>query len=190
MVSNWSNMSADNKAQRYADIQQRIAKRRPFGSPPQEETPQKPTDRVLNLLNTFDSLAELSQRSYGRVLCYGPKALHGPAWSGVVIWYHNRGYHGYQTLSLLGAWAHYEESRITISIGIRPLPYRAPVYDAGVYRVAIENNFRLYYDDDGHPPEDEDRLLYRAPFELKKRLTHRQALNKVLEQWGRDIEAG
>ncbi|MDE2855094.1 MAG: hypothetical protein OXN88_13055 [Chloroflexota bacterium] len=183
-------MSADKKARRYADIQRRIAKRRPFGSGPQEEKPLKPADRVLDLLNAFDALAELAQRSYNSILCYGPKALHGPAWSGVVIWYHSRGYHGYQTLNLLGVWAHYQQGRITISIGIRKLPYRAPVYDPGVYRVAIQNNFRLYYEDDGLPPADRDRLLYRAPFELKKRLTHRQALSEILERWQRDIEAG
>ena len=183
-------MSADNNAQRYADLQRRIASRRPFGSGPRKDKPGKPTERVLDLLNAFDALAELSQRSYTNVLSYGPKALHGPAWSAVVIWYHRRGYHGYQLLNLLGVWAHYEENRIIVSIGIRQLPYRAPVYDPGVYRVAIENNFRLYYEDDGHPPENEDRLLYRAPFEAKKRLTHRGALNKILEQWQDDIEAG
>ena len=77
-----------------------------------------------------------------------------------------------------------------LSIGIRPLPYRAPVYDPGVYRVAIQNNFRLYYDDDGHPPADSDRLLYRAPFKSKERLNHRQALIELLQKWRNEIEAG
>ena len=36
-----------------------------------------------------------------------------------------------------------------LSIGIRKLHYRAPIFDAGVYRVAIQNGFQLYYEDDG-----------------------------------------
>ena len=183
-------MSADSKARRYADIRKNIAGRRPFGSGPRQEKPRKPTDRVLDLLNAFDALAELSQRSYASILCYGPKALHGPAWSGAVIWYHGRGYHGYQTLNLLGVWAHYRDSQITISIGIRQLPYRAPVYDPGVYRVAIQNNFRLYYEDDGRPPAEADRLLFRSPFEAKQRLRLREALNDALRQWQDDIDGG
>ena len=183
-------MRAEDKKQRYEDILKKIERRRPFGSAQEEEKPRRPQDRVLDLLNSFDALADIAQRDFERVLCYGPQTFHGPAWSGVVIWYHSKGYHGYQTLHLLGVWAHYRDGEIMLSIGIRPLPYRAPVYDPGVYRVAIQNNFRLYYDDDGHPPADSDRLLYRAPFKSKERLNHRQALIELLQKWRNEIEAG
>ena len=183
-------MRAEDKNQRYEDILKKIETRRPFGSRREEEKPRTPQDRVLDLLNALDALAEIAQRDFENILCYGPQTVHGPAWSGVVIWYHSKGYHGYQTLRLLGVWAHYRDSEIMLSIGIRPLPYRAPVYDPGVYRVAIQTNFRIYYDDDGHPPEDGDRLLYREPFKSKERLNHRQTLADILQSWKSDIEAG
>ena len=157
-------MPAEDKNKRYENILKNIERRRPFGSARKEEKPQTPQERVLDLLNAFDALADLAQRDFERILCYGPQTLRGPAWSGVVIWYHRKGYHGYQTLRLFGVWAHYRDGEIMLSVGMRRLPYRAPIYDAGVYRVAIQNNFRIYYDDDGHPPEDGDRSLYRAPF--------------------------
>ena len=55
-----------------------------------------------------------------------------------------------------------------LSIGIRKLQYRAPIFDAGVYRVAIQNGFQLYYEDDGHPPEAGDSPLYHEPFKIEK----------------------
>lgn len=183
-------MRAEDKHKRYRDILKNIDSRPPFGRAQAEEKRRKPHDHVLDLLNSFDALADLAQRDFERVLCYGPQAIHGPAWSGVVLWYHKKGYHGYQTLNLLGVWAHYREGEITLSIGIRSLPYRASVYDPGVYRVAIQSNFRMYYEDDGHPPEESDRLLYRAPFKLKERLNHRQTLNELLQKWRGEVEAG
>ena len=148
-----------------------------------------PHDRVLNLLNAFDSLAELTQHNYQHILCYGPMSMRGSAWSGAVVWYHSKGYHGYQSLNLLGVWAHYRDGEMLLSFGIRKLTYRAPVYDPGVYRVAIHNNFRIYYNDDGHPPEEGDRLLYRSPFKSKERLTHRRTLTDILGKWRSEIEA-
>ncbi|MCY4063732.1 MAG: hypothetical protein OXG53_15285 [Chloroflexi bacterium] len=183
-------MSAEDKNQRYESILKNIERRRPFGSARKEEEPRTPHDRVLDLLNAYDALAELVQREFERILCYGPATVRGRAWSGVVIWYHSKGYHGYQTLRLLGVWAHYRENEIMLSIGIRKLPYRAPVYDPGVYRVAIQNNFRIYYDDDGHAPEAGDSRLYRAPFRSRERLEHRQAVTDVLQSWMSEIKAG
>lgn len=187
---NWLEiMGAEDKNQRYQEILKRIDSRRPFGSRREEEKPRAPQDQVLNLLNVYDALADLAGREYKTILCYGPRTCRAPAWSGVVIWYHSKGYHGYQTLNLLGVWAHYRQSEFLTSIGIRSLPYRAPVYDPGVYRVAIQNNFKIYYTDDGHPPDKSDRTLYRAPFKSKERLIHRQTLAGLLQKWRREIEA-
>lgn len=182
-------MRAQDKRQRYEDILKRIESRRPFGSRPEEEKPRAPQDQVLDLLNAYDALADLSSRDFERVLCYGPQTVRGRAWSGVVIWYHGKSYHGYQTLNLLGVWAHYRAGDIMLSIGTRALPYRAPVYDPGVYRVAIQNGFRIYYEDDGHPPDDGDQALYRSPFSFSERLLHRQALGELLQSWRGEIEA-
>lgn len=182
-------MRADDKNKRYEEILKNIGSRRPFGRRHEQSEPRAPHDQVLDLLNTFDALAELAQRDYEAILCYGPQALRGPAWSGVVIWYHRKGYHGYQILNLLGVWASYRAGEILLSIGIRPLPYRAPVYDPGVYRVAIRSNFRIYYDDKGHPPDEKDRVLYRAPFKADERLRQRQTLRDLLQSWRSEIEA-
>lgn len=183
-------MRAEDSDRRYDDILKKIARRRPFGSDRPGDTPPKPQERALDLLNAFDALADLARRDYQPIPCYGPRTVGGAAWSGVVLWYHGKGYHGYQRLHLLGVWAHYLEGELTVTLGLRPLPYRAPVYDPGVYRVAIQNNFRLYYDDRGQPPEGDDRILYQAPFELKKRLRHRQALHELLQKWRIEIEKG
>ena len=183
-------MRAEDKNQRYQEILNKINRRRPFGSRREEEKPRAPHDQVLDLLNAYDALAELTQRDFDPILVYGPRTVRGRAWSGVVIWYHKRGYHGYQTLHLLGVWAHYRAGDIVLSIGLRSLPYRAPVYDPGVYRVAIQNNFSIYYDDDGQPPDEGDRILYRATFKAKERLNHRQTLAELLQEWRREIEAG
>ena len=183
-------MPTHNDQQRYHDILKRIAKRRPFGSVPQDEEPLTPQDRALDLINACDSFANLTQHSYPDILCYGPKALRQSAWSAVVIWYHRKGYHGYQLLKLMGVWAHYRETDILLSIGIRTLPYRAPVFDAGVYHVAIQNGFALYYEDDGHPSAADDRTFYRAIYKAQDRLTHRQALIDILDNWQREMNSG
>lgn len=176
-------MPSDRNQQRYRDILNRIARRRPFGGKPLDETPQTPCDRALDLVNAYDSFVNLTQQSYPDILCYGPKALRRSAWSAVVIWHHQKAYHGYQLLDLLGVWAHFQEQEILLSIGIRSLPYRAPVFDAGVYHVAIQNGFALYYQDGGHPPSADDRLLYQACFKATDRLIHRQSLTDALDTW-------
>ena len=181
------NLAEHDNAQRYDEILKNIARRRPFGGKPRDDKPQTPHDRALDLINAYDSLASLTSRSYPDILCHGPKALRRSAWSAVVIWYHQKGYHGYQQLDLLGVWAHYQETDILLTIGDRRLPYRAPVYDAGVYHVAIQNGFTLYYEDDGHAPSSADTTLYRAIFNPRDRLKHRQALTEILDDWTREM---
>ncbi len=178
---------AENNEDRYEDILKRIAERRPFGSKWREILPQSPHERALDRINAYDSLAYLSRGEYEQWLCYGPKSLRGSAWSGVVVWAHRKGYHGYQTLTLHGVWAHYADDQILLSIGSRHVPYSAPVYDAGVYRVAIQSNFRIYYDDGGQAPEQGDGLLYRCAYSEGERLQHRQALKEIVKQWGREL---
>jgi len=182
-------MTAERDDQRYDDILKKIAEARPFGRNRREPLPQTPHDRALDRINAFDALAPLTRAEYRGALCYGPKSLRGAAWSAAVVWYHLKGYHGYQTVHLLGVWAHYDQDQILLSIAERQLPYRAPVYDASVFRVAIQNNFRLYYDDAGGPPGNEDRLLHRCPFEEKQRLAHRQTLNEIVAVWQQRLES-
>lgn len=173
---------------RYQDILERIAARRPFGGARPQKKPSRPQDQALDLLNAFDTWSDLVLREYDRILCHGPKALRGPAWSGVLIWYHSKGYHGYQRLRILGVWAHYVDDDIVISAAIRELPYRAPVFDPGAFRHNITAGFRLYYEDKGDPPGDGDELLLQAIFTAKDRLKLREELQKIADQWRRQQE--
>ncbi len=172
----------DQPDDRYQDILERIATRRPFARA-QQKKPARPHDRALDLLNAFDTWSDLVLREYDRILCHGPKTVRGAAWSGVVIWYHSKGYHGYQELRILGVWAHYAGDDIVVSAGIRKLPYRAPVFDPGAFRHNITSGFQLYYQDKGQPPGDGDQLLFRAKFTGKGRLKLREKLRAIADQW-------
>ena len=182
--------SRKDSEERYEDILKRIAQRNPFGGRSRAVKPQTPQDHVLDLVNAYGALAAQTREDFQHILCYGPRVLRGTAWSGVLVWYHRKGYHGYQTLYLLGIWAQRREGESLLSLGIRALPYRAPVYDAGVYRVAIQNNFRIYYDDAGGPPGEEDRLLYQIVFVASDRLKQRRELGDALRRWRAEVEAG
>ena len=179
-----------DKEQRYEDILRKIAGRRPFGAPRQDDRPATPHDQALDLVNAYDSLDRLASRDYPRVLCHGPKTLRRSAWSGVVMWYRDKGYHGYQLLRLLGIWARYKDGDIWLALGLRELKYRAPIFDAGVYKVAIANNFQLYYHDDGRPPTPDERILFEARFALPERLRIRDGLGDSLMAWAREMDAG
>lgn len=180
----------DQPDDRYQDILERIATRRPFARAHPQKKPARPPDQALDLLNAFDTWSDLVLREYDRILCHGPKTVRGAAWSGVVIWYHSKGYHGYQELRILGVWAHYAGDDIVVSAGIRELPYRAPVFDPGAFRHHITSGFQLYYQDKGQPPGTEDHLLLRAKFTGKSRLTLREKLRAIADQWRRQQARG
>ena len=177
-------MPPDEADERYEDILARIAARRPFGGAKPEKPPAKrPHERVLDLVNAWDTLAELAAREYKSILCHGPRAFRGAAWSGVVIWARDKGYHGYQRIWLLGLWTQYRGDDILLSVGERELTYRAPVFDAGAYRHNIEVGFDLYYEDKGKPPGDGDKLLFETRFEASKRLELREKLQEIVNSW-------
>ncbi len=168
---------------RYQAILQRIAARRASGSARPAKKPARPPDQALNLLNAFDTWSELALHEYAGILCHGPKTLRGAAWSGVVIWYHNKGYHGYQRLRILGVWAHYVGGDLVVSVARRELPYRAPVFDPGAYRHNITSGFQLYYQDQGGPPREGAARLFQAHFTAGQRLQLRAEVQKIAEQW-------
>ena len=180
-------MVEDTEA-RYEDILRKISARKPFGQAARESKALAPHDRALNLVNAYDNLRDLSQREFSCIICEGPKTLRGAAWSGVVIWHRDKGYHGYRRLTLLGIWAGYRDDDIWLTLGRRKLDYKAPIYDPGVYRVAIANGFQLYYEDDGRPPDAEDQIWYQAPFVMGDRLRQRLELRDLLSQWLLEME--
>ena len=181
-------MNADHDDERYNDILKKIAEARPFGRSSRELLPQTPHDRALDRINAYDALSLLTRKDYRHVLCYGPKPVRGAAWSAVVVWYHRKDTTAIRPCVCWVLWAHFDYEQILLSIAERQLPYRAPVYDAGVYRVAIQSHFNLYYDDAGGPPEAGDKLLHRCRFQENERLTHRQTLKEIVAIWQRQLE--
>ena len=95
-------MTAERDDERYDDILKKIAEARPFSRNRRELLPQTPHDRALDRINAFDTLAPLARAEYRGALCYGPKSLRGAAWSAAVVWFHRKGYHGYQNLEFAG----------------------------------------------------------------------------------------
>ena len=174
-------MPADDRQQRYDAILRKIANRQAAAP-----SPQTPQDRALAALNASDSLAALAKREYPRILCYGPQSIRAAAWSGILIWHHQKGYYGYRQLHLLGIWAHYVNAELTLSAAIRPLDYQAPLYSPDAYHATIKRGFQLYYGDRGAPPAENDRLLYQAAYQASQRLHHRRELTRVLRDWQRE----
>lgn len=181
-------MSQDDNQQRYDDILKRIAKRKSIDKNQAEQKPKSAYDLILDSLNAYDKMATLQLQDYKHILCYGPQVIRQPKESGVVIWYRNKGYHGYTTLHLLGIWAHNLETDIYLTVGIRDLPYRASIYDPEGYHASIHKGFRAFYEDDGHHPTDTDTILFQMIYQQKERLTHRQMLHNVLHQWQLNID--
>jgi len=182
-------MSPDDNQRRYDDILKRIAERKSTDKNQSEQKSKSAYDMILDSLNTYDQLATLPLHDYKQILCYGPQVTRQATWSGVVIWYRNKGYYGYQMLHLLGVWVHQHETNIYLTIGIRDLPYRAAIYSAEGYHASIRNSFKLFYEDNGHPPQDGDKILFQTMYQQKERLTIRQTLLNVLHQWQIDINS-
>lgn len=179
-------MPADKNQKRYEDILKQIARRRPFGNRRQDNKSATPQERILDLMNAYDSFAALTQRTYADILCYGPKSIRGAAWAAAVVWYHPKGYYGYQRLNLLGVWAHAD---IMLTIGTRQLVYQAPIYTAESHHSAIQRGFELYYGDSGAPPDENDSIFFQAKYSSKARLIHRQTLDNILRRWQNEIDS-
>lgn len=182
-------MPQDDNQRRYDDILKRIAERKTTEKNQPEQKQKSAYDLILDSLNAYDQMATLPHHTYKHILCYGPQVIRKPTWSGVVVWYRNKGYYGYQILHLLGIWAHQHHTNIELAIGIRDLPYRASIYSAEGYHASIRNGFKLFYEDDGHPPEERNAILLQTIYQQKERLALRQTLINSLLQWQLDINS-
>jgi len=181
-------MSQDDNQQRYEDILKRIAERKSTKNNQTEQKTKSAYDLILDSLNAYDQMAKLPLKRYEHILCYGPKVIRQYSWSGVVIWYHNKGYYGYQLLHLLGVWAYQQDTDIHLIIGIRDLPYRASIHNPEGFHTSIRKGFKLFYNDNGHPPTDTENSLFKSTYNQKERLTLRQTLYNILNQWQIDID--
>jgi hypothetical protein len=182
-------MSQDDNQKRYEDILKRIADRKSIKQDQTEQKVKTAYDLILDSLNVYDRIATLPQRNYQHILCYGPQVVRHDSSSGVVIWYRKKGYYGYQLLHLMGIWAHQYKEGIKLTIGIRDLPYRAATYNPEGYHATIRKGFTLFYEDYGHPPDEQDTVLFQSNYQQKERLTLRQTLPKILHQWQVEIDA-
>lgn len=180
---------SQNNDDRYQEIMKRIANRKPFEMNQKQKKNSSVYDKIADSLNLLDTLAKLSNKQYENIICHGPKALNYSNWSGVVLWYRPKGYYGYKTLTLLGAWVKQGEKDIKFVLGLRNLDYQAAVYNPEGYFASIRKGFKLFYKDNGHPPTKDDTILYQCTYEAKERLTIRQTLTKYLDQWQQNIEA-
>lgn len=179
----------DQNQERYDDILKRIANRKPFqSSQSDQKKPKSSYDMILDYVNAFDTLSRIPMKKYDSILCYGPQVIRKVSWSGVVVWYRQKGYHGYRTLYVLGVWSHTIDTDIILTIGIRALPYKQEIYTAEGYHASIRKEFQIFYEDDGHPPTEQDTILFQQVYEQKERLTLRQTLEATLKQWQSDID--
>jgi len=167
---------------RYNEILKKIAARKPFGAESQSAQG-SPLDLILDYLNAYDTLDALAQGTYSTILCYGPQVMRGDSWVGVLIWSHAKSYYGYRTLSLLGIWTQQIETDLQVVLGLRDLPYKAPVFSAEAYHSLIRRGFKTFYEDNGHPPQASDYVLYQVIYEQKNRLLMREAIQTHLKQW-------
>lgn len=178
---------SDESESRYDEILRKIAGRKPFGAESKPADP-SPFDLILDFLNAYDTMDSLAQRAYSSILSYGPAVMRDTDWAGVVLWYHAKTYYGYRALNLLGIWVQQLETDLHVILGLRHLSYTAPVYTAEAYYALIRKGFKTYYDDNGHPPQVENEILYQAIYEQKIRLSLRDAIQTHLKQWKANLE--
>ena len=172
---------SDNDA-RYQDILRRIAQRKNKPPPPTSDL-----EQILDALNTLDVMRDAYRRQTTDFLCYGPRSFKQDNWASVVIWYRQKGYHGYQTLYLFGIWIVRANQQYEVIIGRRDLSYAAPVYVAEAYHQLIRKGFKVYYDDSGTPPTESDTRHYRVIYDPTKRLAIRQEVEHYVQSWAREL---
>lgn len=144
--------------------------------------PTNPQARILAGLNVLSVLDDNTAKYLRDVLHYGPSSFTGKGWAAALIWYRQKGYHGYQTLMLFGIWAVDADDTTRLLIATKPLKFSAPVYNAESYHALIRQSFKTYYADDGSPPS-EDYIIYETTFDPTRRLKLREELATEMIQW-------
>jgi len=164
---------------RYDDILRRIAQRqREEANAPQQED----LAAILDSVNAWGFLEDLKKSPLKQINCYGPKSFRGyiPAsWVGVVIWCKPKGYYHYETLTLLGIWAHGEAQ---VTLGTKALPFAAPIFNPESYYRHLKKRFDVYYQGDGSPPP-ENSWLYTVHYDASRRLAIRAEIQAQLARW-------
>ena len=141
---------------------------------------------MLDDLNAWGFLEEQVQAHHTSITCYGPRIVRGflpVTWAGVVLWYKRRGYYFYDRLFLLGLWAQREVSEeVQVVLGLRELNYDLPFFNPESYYRRLQEDFQIYYKDNGAPPPL-DQSLYHACYVPERRLDIRREIEDELIVW-------
>ena len=141
--------------------------------------------QALDALNAWGSLETWQEAGVKAITCFGPGVFRGylpQPWTGVILWYKQRGYYHYATLYMIGVWALRHADHIQIVVGTKNVAYAQPLFNAEGYHRRIQTEFRTLYHDDGSPPA-EARYRYNAIYDPTRRLEMRQAVAEVLKAW-------
>ena len=134
-----------------------------------------PYAKTLAGLNALQSLNDGALRHLQSVLMYGPGSFVGDEWASVLIWIRQRGYHGYQHLTLYGIWALAGKQGCDLQIGYKKRPFRAPIYNPEAYHQLIRYGFEAYYGEDAADPPL-DTILYQTGYEPQHRIELRRII--------------
>ncbi len=127
---------------------------------------------LLNSLDAWRALEVVRDHAPDAVLAYGPRTVRGDDWVGVVIWYRLKGFSGYQTLWLVGAWAQAEN----VLIGRKQMTFSATLYNPEAYHKLIRKDYSTYYNASSAPPDNAQII----PYDPNERLPLREALTEAL----------
>jgi hypothetical protein len=149
----------------------------------EKPTPPKANAQSLALatLNLMQVLEDNTPKYLQNWLHYGPATLVGQAWAAYIIWYREKGYDKYQDLWLFGVWARQADEAIELLVGTKPLKFTAPVFNAESYNTIIRTNFKVYYNDTGDAPAEDD-IHFRATYDESRRLALRRELADAIIQ--------
>lgn len=176
-----------NSNSRYEEIRRRIAARRTQYLAP---TPSTLLETTLDQLNVYDQLEEFRMNRPDDWVCYTPTPFNGQGWSGVLVWCHRKGYHGYRQIIIFGVWAQWQDEQIRIIADKRQRTYSAAIYNPESFHKLIRKSFELYYDDDGRPPHSSQTPDLEIAYSPADRLTIRQKLMKLMQQWRENLDEG
>jgi hypothetical protein len=177
--------SPEDREARYDEILRRIEARKSQPAPPEVGLA-----AILDGLNALGTLDELKRRAHPALNLYGPKSVRSTVltadagWVGAVLWGKQRGYYHYQQITLLGVWAVAgANGATTILAGTKALTFDHPLFNPEAYYHTIQQDFYLYYPDDGSPPTEPDTRLYQVVYTEGERLGIRTALATALKGW-------
>jgi hypothetical protein len=178
---------SDEAERRYQEILKRIAQQKradkklasPFSHP---------LTKLLDELNAHDALMNTVSYDTKRTIG-GAKLVHTQAWAGYLLWYPDLGVQGYRWLTLFGVWTQQtlHQSKPHVLVGARRCPYVASVYVAEAYHKLIQQDWRPYHQDDGHPPTSHDTQLLVFEYNPQNRIQLRAEIKNAVEAWMQTI---